>query len=518
MLCFAKIGTPCLISPWVIQMAYCGVHFRKLKTAAHIQKSCSHDRRSHTPKNTTPSRFSENITLLDHGRDRWEIINEKISQRVKRKVRDNAVRMIEAFVYSSPEYFRPTSPSRTGTWEENRLRPWVDSVYKWLVKEHGLENLLEVHVHLDEATPHIHAVILPITDDGRLTAKEYLMNRVQLRNAQTSLSKSLAHLGLNRGLKSSGAKHISADKWNAEIQKCLITRTKTPKPEPAGSLPLVPAKKYKKLEKDYKKAVAALRRAEKRATHAQTLVAENKQLKKINAGYAKELELLRPIAKQVRGVDMRQVLRDHPNGKNAQIKNGHAYAGAGYGLQIGRNAIDLVMSLSNCEYKKAVAWLAERYNDDALVSTILYSQRASAKRAAEEIVKEEERKKKFELEQQKRSRNQRQYYILYKHNVEKELIEDFDVWENNNGKFLKHSSNGYHIWDKGDCLILRKADSKDFSQAISLMLEIAVDKGWVLNQCIAFGSDDFKEEFKSQVVARQKEDKPAPQNKPKPRP
>lgn len=485
-------------------MAFCGVHFRKLKTASHINKACSHDRRSHMPANVNKGRVSQNIALLDHGRDRWEFVNEQITKRVKRKVRDNAVRMVEAFIYSSPEYFRPADPDKKGTWDDARLKTWVENAHKWLLSEFSEENLLEVHLHLDESTPHIHACILPITDDGRLNAKEYLMNRVGLRNAQTSLAKALTPLGLTRGLKGSGAKHIAADTWAAEIQNCLNTRANAPEPEPSGKLPFVPAFKYKKLEGDYRAVVKALRKAEKRATHTQTVEAENKQLKQLNSAYARDLEQLRPLAKQVRGIEIQQVLEDYDCHNVIFLdEKGRARS---YRDQrwIGRNAIDVLMHFNEIDYKTAVPRLYQKYSINEVATCVLESQRSFTRN---EIIKMHNQVlaiKKFDPEWREREINQRTYYILYKRNVEAEIIKDFNVWENENGRFLKNKNRDYHIWDKGDRLILRKAVGADRREAVRLMLEIAADKKWDLSDCVttAFGSEEFKDEVKKQVTDR----------------
>ena len=41
----------------------------------------------------------------------------------------------------------------------------------------GEENITRFAVHLDEKTPHIHCVFVPITEDGRLSAGDWVGNR-----------------------------------------------------------------------------------------------------------------------------------------------------------------------------------------------------------------------------------------------------------------------------------------------------------------------------------------------------
>jgi hypothetical protein len=62
------------------------------------------------------------------------------------------------------------------------------------------DRLIAVALHLDEATPHIHASIVPVTSDGRLSGKD-MFDKTQLSNLQTEYATAMAPLGLKRGIK-----------------------------------------------------------------------------------------------------------------------------------------------------------------------------------------------------------------------------------------------------------------------------------------------------------------------------
>lgn len=50
-------------------------------------------------------------------------------------------------------------------------------------EEYGKENLLYATVHMDEITPHMHYGVVPITKDGRLSAKEEeFLDNLQKKN------------------------------------------------------------------------------------------------------------------------------------------------------------------------------------------------------------------------------------------------------------------------------------------------------------------------------------------------
>lgn len=111
---------------------------------------------------------------------------------------------------------------------------------------------------------------------------------------------------------------------------------------------------------------------------------------------------------------------------------------------------------------------------------------------------------KYDPNWRERTKVQRQYYILYRRNIAAGDIQDWRLWENQNGRFLINTHNDYHVWDKGDQLILRKADDEDLTVAVGMMLRIAEDKGWNLAERAerATGTKEFLAEIRRQVEER----------------
>lgn len=69
---------------------------------------------------------------------------------------------IQMVLSASPEYFR--DPGQTaGQWNHDRLKDWVKRTSSWLRKEYG-RDCVHISMHLDEDTPHIHALIVPTYD------------------------------------------------------------------------------------------------------------------------------------------------------------------------------------------------------------------------------------------------------------------------------------------------------------------------------------------------------------------
>jgi len=76
---------------------------------------------------------------------------------------------------------------------------WTEKNQMYLEKKYGKENLHSLILHLDETTPHLHAIVTPVIE-GKLNAKHYTKTIVDLRNMQSEYAEEMAEFGLNRGI------------------------------------------------------------------------------------------------------------------------------------------------------------------------------------------------------------------------------------------------------------------------------------------------------------------------------
>ena len=76
------------------------------------------------------------------------------------RVCSNSVRVVETLITASPEFFEGK--------KREEVRAYFDSAV----------------VHMDEKTPHMHVSFVPITEDGRLSAKEIVGNKKKLTEWQ----------------------------------------------------------------------------------------------------------------------------------------------------------------------------------------------------------------------------------------------------------------------------------------------------------------------------------------------
>lgn len=167
-----------------------------------------------------------NLTSKNHG---WgaastsKMVGEKVQQiiadaqkKAPRKFRDDSVKAIEYLMTASPDFWKKaTSEQRTG---------YIKKCRSWLEKKHGAGCVVAEWLHVDEHSPHIHAIVVPL-HDGVLNAKHFLGGKTRLRGLQDDFAKNVGEpFGLSRGLKGSEANHTPAADWWAALN--------TPTPQP----------------------------------------------------------------------------------------------------------------------------------------------------------------------------------------------------------------------------------------------------------------------------------------------
>jgi len=190
-------------------MAYAIIHIKKHKTVQRLGAVSAHNERTRQTRNADPARREENERLLGSG-DLAADVQARLDAAGITKVRANGVRAVEHYMTASPEWFHQATPTD--------VRTWVDANVEWAKERYG-DNLVSMHLHMDETSPNIHAIMVPITPDGRLSATDYFGKPAQLVELQTSYSRSVDYSGLERGTFRSKAEHIEVQEWYAMVSK-----------------------------------------------------------------------------------------------------------------------------------------------------------------------------------------------------------------------------------------------------------------------------------------------------------
>jgi hypothetical protein len=191
------------------QPAYCILRAEKLTSFGSITGSAMHTFREIPTPNADARRTHLNKTF---GAQDAAAVREAIKARLPAKRRKDAVLAIEYLVTASPEWFRTAS-----TKEQNA---YFAAAVRWLEARHGKANIVCVNVQLDETSPHLVVYVVPLTKDGRLSAKDFLGGRKILTQMQTEFAELVGKpVGLQRGIEGSKATHTTAKQYAAALQK-----------------------------------------------------------------------------------------------------------------------------------------------------------------------------------------------------------------------------------------------------------------------------------------------------------
>ena len=92
------------------------------------------------------------------------------------RTRSDSVRVVEVLFTASHDFFKGKS--------KGEIRAFFEECMAFLAQRQAPATYLSAVVHMDEKTPHMHLSFVPLTADGRLSAKEIVGNRQKLTQWQ----------------------------------------------------------------------------------------------------------------------------------------------------------------------------------------------------------------------------------------------------------------------------------------------------------------------------------------------
>lgn len=193
------------------KVGYAVVHMMKIKSGA-VGGIQSHNNREHEPK-TNPdvdmSRSEDNYDLIPCDNYKRSI-KEKLSNLVEssRAVRKDAVVVCNFIVTSDNETMDALGA--------DRQREFFQDSVKWFSDRYGADRVLNATAHMDETTPHLHIGVMPITQDGRLSAKA-IFTKTEMKAIQTEFARDVGEkYGLERGVEGSERTHLSEARFKEQ--------------------------------------------------------------------------------------------------------------------------------------------------------------------------------------------------------------------------------------------------------------------------------------------------------------
>lgn len=178
-------------------MSYIVLHMDKFKKEAvrGIQSHNNRERESHSNPDIDYERSAYNYDLHEPADGNYaEAIQNRIDDLLLVKaVRKDAVHMCGLIVSSDSAFFEKLSPEDT--------KRFFEESKAFLTEFVGAENVISAMVHMDEKTPHMHFLHVPVTPDNRLNANK-IYTRESLKKLQTELPRHLQSRGfdLQRGV------------------------------------------------------------------------------------------------------------------------------------------------------------------------------------------------------------------------------------------------------------------------------------------------------------------------------
>ena len=384
---------------------YAIMRVEKIKTLGAVAAMGGHSERTRETLNADPERCADNVRLVGSG-DAMADVKARLDTLAPGRIRADSVLALDVFMGASKDWYDQQDAATKATWHASSLA-WVRATY-------GAENVVGAWLHADETTPHIAALVTPITPEGRLNAHYFTGSASQLRAQQDSYARAVEPLGLERGVKGSVADHQTVKEFYAKIEQ------PTPAPEIVkgsieierpGRLVANPERwASEQQERIAERLTPVVDAALVKAAHYEGQAAKAEANITVLQEQVRELQRERDasrtdykaLAAQVRAVPLESVIerlggeQDRYNAHKYRLDGEHISINAGQFYnhdrqQGGGGAIDLVMHAAGYDYREAVAYLRDTHGAEAAISAASWLGARQAHDDAQEIVEHAER-------------------------------------------------------------------------------------------------------------------------------
>lgn len=181
---------------------------KKLTGMGSVAGALQHCYRERETPNADADRTPENEHRAATSTD--EAMGE-LRRMLPEKRRKDAVLAVEYVMTASPEWWKQATPQQQAEFFRRSEQ--------WIAQKYGGDRIVTSTIHRDEATPHLSVFVVPLTRDGRLSAKEFIGSRHRMRADQTSYAEAVRSLGLERGIEGSRATHQTVRRYYESVNK-----------------------------------------------------------------------------------------------------------------------------------------------------------------------------------------------------------------------------------------------------------------------------------------------------------
>lgn len=187
---------------------YAIMRCKKLTGMGSVASAMQHCYRERETPNADAERTPENYCSVSESTDQ---AMGRVRELLPEKRRKDAVLAVEYVMTASPEWWNEATPRQQAE--------FFARSEQWLENKYGKDRVVAAVVHRDEATPHLSAFVVPLTQDGRLSAKEFIGGRSKMRDDQSTYAESVKKLGLERGIEGSRATHQTVQHYYESINR-----------------------------------------------------------------------------------------------------------------------------------------------------------------------------------------------------------------------------------------------------------------------------------------------------------
>ena len=334
----------------IMPFAICRI--QKIKSWGQLTAHSGHVTRTRETPNANPE--VENVQIVGNfdNLDLGTLVKNKIGSQ---KIRSNAVLAVEMLLSASADYFRPQAPHEGGVYDKRRLDNFVDAISRWLDFSWG-DRVVRAELHLDEITPHVHAYLVPLDEQGKLRCKALFGTHNQMYQLQDSFAAAVAHLGIERGIKGSLATHSQVRKYYAAVnQDSQILNLEHCLPQPEAQ----------ETSESYRQRVIEILNPQLEIINNQlnerSLILQQKATLKQTASKSeqlrqqleRELHLLQATSSQQ---DLSLPLVAYELGADNYKQND--------------DALSLVMRVNECQFDDAVVWLRDHFDEKGMLHAV----------------------------------------------------------------------------------------------------------------------------------------------------
>jgi len=191
---------------------------------------------SQANKNIVPERTNLNVTVVNDGAgafrkprsvagrppsDEFDAYLKQRLSTVDRKLRKDAVLMRGLILQLDPRWFADNNPEWRSDGMNAEAVAYMGAALDWACAEFGQSNIVGWSVHLDEFNPQLQVMVTPVTEDGRLSQKDFFKGPSDLKRQHKELRDAVAAAGydVEYRVTERSREHLSSSEFQAKSDR-----------------------------------------------------------------------------------------------------------------------------------------------------------------------------------------------------------------------------------------------------------------------------------------------------------